>query len=234
MSKAKPSSDKPATSSETDMNSRLDKLEALVTRMVDALPTAAAAGSGDTRAATAAGSASGSGMSQLQYGMDSSLDLGVDNYPDYYDTGSQNDEEDNTPAQTDTGDNNFEIEIPQFAAKFAAPSAVGAPLHDSIAKAVDFMMGQKMEEKALSEAAKKYTCPDNCKGLGIPKVNPAIWANLSTPTRTRDFKLQSIEKSLTKGLCAFAHTLHPDTMTEAQQDALALLCDATYAVNGLR
>eukprot|EP00057_Strongylocentrotus_purpuratus_P015345 XP_011669819.1 PREDICTED: uncharacterized protein LOC105440909 [Strongylocentrotus purpuratus] len=127
-----------------------------------------------------------------------------------------------------------EVKIPQLAAKFAVPSTLGRPINGEIADAITYMMEQKMEDKSLAEAADKYPCPENCDLLDVPKVNNTIWERMSTSFRSRDFKLQNVQKSLTKGICAFANTLDPATMTDQQQDALALLCDANFSVNSLR
>lgn len=56
----------------------------------------------------------------------------------------------------------------------------------------------------------------------------------STSFRTRDFKLQNVQKLLTEEICGFAHTLDPTAMTDQQQDALAQLCEANFSLNSLR
>ena len=124
--------------------------------------------------------------------------------------------------------------IPMIAAKFAMPSGIGAPLHDDIAQSMTYLMSNKLEEKSLDEAAEKYLSPENCELLDTPRVNTIMWENLRSATRNKDLKIQYIQKSLTKGLCAFARSLNPATMTEEQHDALALLCNANYGLNSMR
>ena len=97
-----------------------------------------------------------------------------------------------------------------------------------------YLMSNKLEEKSLDEAAEKYLSPENCELLDTPRVNTIIWENLRSATRNKDLKYQYIQKSLTKGLCAFAHSLNPAKMTEEQHDALALLCNANYGLNSMR
>ena len=68
-------------------------------------------------------------------------------------------------------------------------------MDDDIAETINFMMGQKLDDQ----------CPQNCGGsLEVPKVNATIWEHISTPVRLRDLRLQVIQKSLVKGICAFA------------------------------
>ena len=124
--------------------------------------------------------------------------------------------------------------IPVFAAKFAVPTGVGEHLDEEIANTAKFYLQEALDETALDETYKRYPMPGNCLPLKTPKVNPTVWENLSTPTRTRDLKLQKIEKALTAGITAFASTLEAATLTEAQNDALGLLCHANYELNHVR
>ena len=124
--------------------------------------------------------------------------------------------------------------VPPMAARFAAPSQVGEPLNEEIAETVNFMMTEKLDAKSLEDAATKYTCPSNCPLLEPPRVNLTIWENIPTSTRYRDIKLQTIQQSLVKGIHAFAKSLESASMTENQQDAMALLCNANFALNSVR
>jgi len=124
--------------------------------------------------------------------------------------------------------------VPALAAKFAVQADVGPELHDEIATSTKFLMNNKLEEKVLDETAAKYLPPANCVTLDAPKVNQTIWDNLTATTRSRDLKLSRVQKSLTRGLTAFAQSLHPSTLSDKQQDALALLANANYEMNALR
>ena len=65
-------------------------------------------------------------------------------------------------------------------------------------------------------------------------MNPPIWENLPVTTKARDIKIQRAQKSLSKGLNAYLRTLSSSSISETQQDALALLCNAQYELNCLR
>lgn len=131
---------------------------------------------------------------------------------------------------TDKGSN-----VPMMAARFASPSGVGDPLDTDIADTINFMMVQKLDEKALKETNEKYSCPANAEfTLIVPKVNPEIWEMISSAVKTRDLRLQCLQKSLVKGITAFAQNLSSDNLTEAQQDGLALLCDTNFQLCTIR
>ncbi|XP_030839170.1 uncharacterized protein LOC115923104 [Strongylocentrotus purpuratus] len=124
--------------------------------------------------------------------------------------------------------------VPSFAAKFAVPTGVGKPLDSELANSASYLMGHNLEEKTIEETATKYPCPANCILMDAPKVNTAIWENLPAETRSRDLKLQRIQKALTKGIGAFVQTLDSHNMSDTQQDALALLCNANFEMNCMR
>ena len=114
--------------------------------------------------------------------------------------------------------------VPNIAAKFAVPTGVGEPVDEEIANSASYLIMNRLEDKVLSDTSAKYLPPSNCEFLDTPKVNSAIWDNLSKRSRTRDLKLQRVQRSLTRVLSAFAQSLSSQTITETQQDSLALIC----------
>ena len=124
--------------------------------------------------------------------------------------------------------------VPPIAAKFAVTSDIGGPVEETIAQSANYLLTHQLEQKVLDETAAKYPLPSNCQAVDTPKVNPIIWDNLPTHTKTRDLKLQRIQKSLTRGLNAFIHTLSSETLTEPQQDVLAMLCNTNFELNCVR
>ncbi|KAJ8043466.1 hypothetical protein HOLleu_10559 [Holothuria leucospilota] len=124
--------------------------------------------------------------------------------------------------------------IPTFAAKFAVPTDVGHPVDDEIAQSVLYMINHKLEQKVLEETAAKYPPLANCELVDSPKVNPSVWDNIPTGTKTNDLKFQRVQEPLVRGISAFISTLDATNITEAQQDALALLCSANFELNSVR
>ena len=88
-------------------------------------------------------------------------------------------------------------EIPSFAVKFAVQTGVGRALDNELSRSATFLMSNKLEEKVMEETANKYPCPANCPLMDAPQVNQSIWDRASTTTRSRDLKLQRVQKALT-------------------------------------
>ena len=137
-----------------------------------------------------------------------------------------NDEEDYTMVLPD--------EVPLFAAKFAVNNDIGDPVAEEVAQSATYLLTHQLENKSLEDTAAKYAVPSNCQAIDTPRVNPFIWDNLPTHTKSRDLKLQKIQKSLTKGINAFTRSLSADNISDSQQDALALLCNSSFELNCLR
>ena len=110
----------------------------------------------------------------------------------------------------------------------------GEPTEEEIAQSATYLLTHQLENKALEETAAKYALPSNCQAMDSPKMNPFIWDNLPTHTKSRDLKLQKIQKSMTKGINAFVRSLPSGNIMDPQQDALALLCSSSFELNCLR
>ncbi|XP_030829504.1 uncharacterized protein LOC115919545 [Strongylocentrotus purpuratus] len=220
----------------TDLRGRLDKLESLMERMVDFLPCQSATRpTGDTPP-TAYTAATNVRFREVEHDDDDFEHIDTGNMgqcPTSYDIGSM-DEGDVNETVAPGLDQENEDKVPALAQKFAIPTGVGGAIHDDLAKSAMYLMSHQLEENVLEEAGGKYPPPSNCTPLCCPKVNAAIWENLSSQTRSRDLKLQRIQKPLTRGLTAFIQTLSPDSLSETQQDALALLCNTNFEINCLR
>ncbi|XP_011676926.2 uncharacterized protein LOC105444406 [Strongylocentrotus purpuratus] len=234
-SKAKPRSDSKSKS----VDSRIDKLEDMLSVLMERIPAPAQLALApqtfsspvdkNTEPLSVGRLTSGEGLLADDF-YDGSESPGSELLYDTDDVGSMGRAVGSVPTTAGKGQDS----IPMIAAKFAMPSGIGAPLHDDIAQSMTYLMSNKLEEKSLDEAAEKYLSPENCELLDTPRVNTIIWENLRSATRNKDLKIQYIQKSLTKGLCAFARSLNPATMTQEQHDALALLCNANYGLNSMR
>ena len=239
-SNTKQSSSKLASLSEKKfeaVNSRLDKLETLLGRFVEALPdqcTKTTSHRDQTgmdlappEQSTHTDSISVSASSDYDYDMaQESANIGMDDDLDLkLNQGSQ------LLSQTQSG---AETKVPAFAAKFAVVSDIGQPLDDELASSVNYLMSHHFEEKVLDETSSKYPYPSNCQLIDTPKVNQTKWGNLSASVRTRDAKFQRVQKSLTRGIAAYVSLLDPAHISTEQQDVLALLCNSNFEMNALR
>lgn len=148
-------------------------------------------------------------------------------------------------ADSDYGDDNTEShdlmhdmwqtyhkeELPALASKFAIPSGTGKPLQEELASSISYLTSPQLKEEVMLEAAGKYPSPENCKTLDVPKVNITIWENFGGRTRSKELKLQRILRLLSGGITVFARSVDGAQLSEAQQDAMALLCDTHFEIN---
>ena len=120
-----------------------------------------------------------------------------------------------------------------FAAQFAGDPDIGDDIRGDVAIALNFAMVTKLDEKSIQDLNDEYKCPQNCVSLEVPKVNPPIWDNLPSGTRSRDLKLQRVQKPLVKGLTAMAKACTDPCSTE-QEHGFMLLSTAYFELNQLR
>ena len=64
------------------------------------------------------------------------------------------------------------------------------------------LMKDKLSQVELLEKMNKYYCPENRESLTKVCVNQAVWDNLSLSVRLQDVKVQKVQTSLFKGICA--------------------------------
>ena len=121
-----------------------------------------------------------------------------------------------------------------FAASFAIEKDVGKQIRHDVAKSLSHALMFKMEETKLKEAMDRHKCPSNCNPLQTPMVNPAIWSDISPPTRSKDLKLQRIQRPLIAGLTALAKLDKDCKLNQDLKDGFMLLANANYELNNLR
>ena len=226
----------------TEFAERLDKMESLLSKVIEALPQATANSSlSPANMATATGSGEQDMSTRgAYYPTAPHADM---NMPDNSPTGQLDmymiDHDDDTASGFDHAEQIpqsqvEQFEIPTIAAKFAMPTDIGDPIDEEVAKSTTYLMTHQLELKVLEDVVGKYPSPNNCQLIDVPKVNPPIWDFLPPATKSRDLKLQRVQKSLTKGLNAFTRSLSAGRMSDTQQDALALICNANFELNCLR
>ena len=128
-------------------------------------------------------------------------------------------------------------ELPPLAAKFAAPTGVGAPLSDELADSLDFMIRHKLGKQTIEDTGNKYGPPRNCAALDAPRVNPRVWEGLRISAKANDTRLQKVQLAIAKGMTAVAHALEGNEesdRSETLNDALALLAHGHYELNMAR
>lgn len=69
-------------------------------------------------------------------------------------------------------------------------SEYGEALHDEVAKSFARMVANHPSKEKVEKWKDLFKPPDNCKILGVPRVNPEIWPQLKTRARHNDLGLQ--------------------------------------------
>ena len=123
-------------------------------------------------------------------------------------------------------------EEPKDSWVFCDNAASGKPLSAPVAQNLVHMFTKKLDEGKVTEAAEKYTTPDNVSCMKVPTVNEEIWNSVSPKVRSKDIKAQRTQKFLLKGMTAMLTDVNEPP--EALKDAVALLTAANAELNVLR
>ena len=66
-------------------------------------------------------------------------------------------------------------------------------INEQLAKIVQSLMREKLDDEVLTETKTRYLLPENCDSLTTTKVNHLIWDQLKPETRSFDVKLQKVQ-----------------------------------------
>ena len=80
----------------------------------------------------------------------------------------------------------------------------GPAIPGKIAKALDSILANGLNEQVLSKRKEGINRPENCTMLTTVRVNPEIWDIAKKQTRSMDARLQALQDSLIKGLIPLA------------------------------
>ena len=78
----------------------------------------------------------------------------------------------------------------------------GPNVDSELSSIVNTLIKDGLPEEKLQDKMNKYHCPGNCESLTKVCVNQAVWDNLTPPVRSKDVRLQKVQTSLFKGMCA--------------------------------
>ncbi len=137
------------------------------------------------------------------------------------------------PVQGDAAPPDVHGNQPQgFAARFAGPGDTGPPINENVAVSLNYLLHTSIEDRTMTELYERYPCPNNATQLIVPKVNSTIWESMSSKARSRDLKIQRVQRPLIKGITALARSANVDD--SGTQDTLALLANANFELLCLR
>lgn len=78
----------------------------------------------------------------------------------------------------------------------------GDEVDEGLAKLMDGLLKDKLQEDKVQTRIEKYPRPGNVKGLRTPRVNPLIWSQIPAPVRTSDSKSQKSQNALVASIVA--------------------------------
>ena len=117
----------------------------------------------------------------------------------------------------------------------------GPQVNAELANVVNAMVKEGLPEKKLQEKL-KYHRPENCESLTKVSVNQSIWDHLTPAARLQDVRLQKVQTSIIKGMCALTMTVdrcvdhiplisNGNDLLKSATDALALFANANSELN---
>ena len=122
-----------------------------------------------------------------------------------------------------------------------------AKVADSMAEIINKRFTQGLNDNKLKERLDKYTRPENCTGLQVPRVNREIWRDLPTAVKQSDVKMTAIQRAITKATAALAQSTQEvlkahkskkfsdkeakAKITDNNADAMALLGHASHELS---
>ena len=95
------------------------------------------------------------------------------------------------------------------------------------------MLSERLSIENMETIMDKYLPPENVPRLVVPRVNPHIWENIPARTKSRDLRLQKLQKPIVKGMIALTTQMN-ENPTPEQEETLALLAHANYELNMFR
>ena len=121
----------------------------------------------------------------------------------------------------------------------------GPSINAELANVVNAMVKEGLSEEKLQEKLNKYHRPENCESLTKVRVNQSIWDHLTPAVRSQDVRLQKVQTSLFKGMCALTTMIDKfldhipsfpqgNDLLQQSTDALALFANASSELNQRR
>ena len=81
-----------------------------------------------------------------------------------------------------------------LAEEFSTADKTSAPVNAKLATMIEELIKGNLPKAKLEQLVEKYPRPENCKLLVSPKVNRAIWNQLSPSTKSSDRALQKAQR----------------------------------------
>ena len=98
---------------------------------------------------------------------------------------------------------------------------VGSSVSDELGNIVNDLLSNGMSDDTLKEQKEKYSRPENCTFLTVPKVNEEIWQHAHDTIKSKDIKFQNIQKVLMKGLTVVVELMNKTMVAIENQSAVS-------------
>ena len=105
----------------------------------------------------------------------------------------------------------------------------GPKVDESVAKTINSKWLEQMPIKVLNNKRAKYSVPENCENLMVPRVNKPIWNTLDRAHKTRDLKFSHMQTTCVAAGAAITKSLH-DLVTSDNIEVGSLIRQLTDAV----
>lgn len=114
----------------------------------------------------------------------------------------------------------------------------GPALNADVTSSIERLYQSESAKKMIDKLKEKHQVPENCKFLGVPKVNAEIWPMLPPKTRQRDYSSQQGHQFITLASVAvakIAETLFTTKLNinkELRENLLTVTMEASSALSG--
>lgn len=112
----------------------------------------------------------------------------------------------------------------------------GADLSQATASSYVKIPNQNISKEKLDKLSEQYKPPNNCRILGVPKINSEIWNSLPKNVRVEDVKFQIVQQHMSRAMVAQARLLDfiinskAPGSKEVSQSILQLVMDSSLSL----
>ena len=106
----------------------------------------------------------------------------------------------------------------------------GEPINESLASIVLSLLKEKLPDKKVQKKLGQYPRPQNVEDLKNPRVNPSIWSQLTTQTRTHDSKAQKTQSVLVGSIAAMIKAANLALRQQQNKEIVTTLTDGVASV----
>ena len=104
--------------------------------------------------------------------------------------------------EEETGNTDAQLEqddlLSEISQDFAQADDVGPNINQQLADIITKRWSSKLNDAKQKEKLDKYTRPENCDNLIVPRVNAEIWDKIDQKARQQDLRVSTIQKFIAK------------------------------------